>query len=251
MKIMQSAIPTSSLLEKGFDVETCSMFQLGKILINDGAGGGTKETNPLVVDKITSSTGLILFAKNAETMRRGLAKIDQTQRIIGDGGLCVVAGHCSKGQVVSGAKKVGKFLQWTAGRGKQGFIHDAYNITQILASIAKATVYKNSSKKGDLHYKVKEMYANMGMGSKVTFATFKSIVGPQLKTNFSMIMVCMNKCMPLHTPEGVTVIRNIRTRMTAGELSAIAAKAFAGEGHNPFLNPFTGNMERHNDVGDI
>ena len=35
------------LHKKGFDVETCSKFQMGPNLINDGAGGGKKETNPL------------------------------------------------------------------------------------------------------------------------------------------------------------------------------------------------------------
>ncbi|CAN7227226.1 hypothetical protein LJR030_000764 [Rhizobium sp. LjRoot30] len=251
MRIVQNGIFVGDLHKKGFDVETCSKFQMGPNLINDGAGGGKKETNPLHPSVITENDSLILFAKNAETMKRGLAKIDQTQIITGNGcGLCIVAGYHSK-PVMGGAKKVGQFLQWSVERGKQGFIHDSYNIAQFFAAISKATVLKNNSNRQYIYDKVNTTYARLGMRGKVTFADFKSIVNPKLKDNFAMIMVCLNKSMPLHKPEGVTVIRNIRTRMTAGELSSLATQAFAGQGENPFMNPFNGTMQTHNDIGSI
>ncbi len=176
MRILQCPVPAARL-ESGMGAtvaETLGHFATVAIaydpLIDDGAGDGLfrgKATaNPPIVSKLTADKGLLLVAKDMDTLRRGCEKYPNNVSISAENsGIGMVVGKFDRG----GSKMtVGNFVQWGVNNAKQHFLHDSFSIAAwLLKHSLSFPKYKGAERK------LQEMFVDFGGEQIITFGDFR------------------------------------------------------------------------------
>jgi hypothetical protein len=234
MRILQFPAPIKNLLDKGIDLATMSYMHIPEmVLFDDGTSEGPDayEKNDFKPKHITRECGLILTAKNATTMLRGLSQMNQASSITGEGGLAVVAMRWKRpgtGFIVP------SFFKFAANHAKQSFIHDTFQIAVWLNKHHYHPKTEDPAKTKKLVSKsLNRLFHKVGGDHLFTFADFKKLHGRdgRLSNQCAMLLVCLNSS--VRNDEGgpnITVIRNINRTMTPAELFNKASQAFKGKG---------------------
>lgn len=244
MRVMQAYMPITGMLGKGVDPYECAIWPK-IVLVDDGAGLGHAADEDELLDKIGKDYGVLLAAKDVDTMLRGLDNINQDQAIKGRTGLAVVAMRYSAGggsKLMKGLTLGAKLVRWTGHRGAQGVLHGSFNIAAFLSRVH---YYKGAgTQQGDIgpsmghsgfvqtKKKMNKAFLALGAKKKVTWEEFKSNhIGDALEKKCVMVLVCATNAISndLGSTSGVIAIRNINTSLTVGQLRAQAAKAFKGK----------------------
>lgn len=232
MRVLQVPIPMSKIsssMGPGIGLTLSHFIPMATVmrpLIDDGAGEhlfrGTATASPPAVTNITDEAGLLLIAKDASTLVRGLAAYPTTQLLrSSDSGLGMIAlrRNNKTNSVVAG------FLKWGFNNVKQNFIHDTF---KLAAWFAKHGLEFNQRKGADR--RLSELFRNVGGDYIFTFGDFRKAMGrdARIQHKCAMVLLCRTGDLDvgLDVPDG-GVLRQINQTMSLHDLGPIAGRLLA------------------------
>jgi hypothetical protein len=194
-------------------------------LIDDGAGSGWRKsaptTSPFAITTITGTTGLLLMAKDASTLKRGLSAYPGNQIIASDdGGLALVGARWNDRD----PSRVAGFLRWGYNNIKQTFIHDTFNMA---AWIVKHKV--RFDQRAAAHKSLNRTFLKMGGDRLFTFRDFceANSRDNRLADKCAILLLCRTGDLApdVEVPNG-RVLRYISNSLSVRGLASHAEKAF-------------------------
>ncbi|MGK7867079.1 hypothetical protein [Falsiroseomonas sp. E2-1-a20] len=228
MRVLQTAVPAARL-HSGIGstlVDTLSYFSTIAVvmppLITDGASEGLfsrapAQTNQPIVSTITNEAGLMLFAKDMDTLRRGLSAYPRDVGVrSADSGLGLIVGKFRR----EGSGLAVNFMKWGIENRKQHFLHATFRISAWLVKHGTKPWERKAA-----HRQLNEMGTSMGMDYIITFKDFCQHYKPdeKLMRRASFIFIIRTADIaPDFSPPGCTVVRYIANSLQLADLATHA-----------------------------
>lgn len=236
MRVVQFPIPISYLSKDNLEEFTSALAAFASVagdfdpLVDDGAGEGSRgkvTANPPVVHEITAEKGLLLAAKDATTLVRGLKAYPPNVQLAGQGsGLAVFAIRYKLGN----RSKAGTVAQWAFSNVKQSFLKEGFKLTAFLVKHTQDFVTRKR-----VMQKVSEVFVErLGADHNFTFGDLRNALSRDKRLLRDVALLAIVRNQDVGVAEGALkgshitggVIRNLATTMTMGTLATKAAQAF-------------------------